>query len=214
MTGIQKSGILSPYFCSMNSIIKYTVILLSCIWHTTAFAQTSCISERMKECIKELEGLSLEVYMDGPFRAVGYGHRITERDPEWVYELEEYDEIPIESAETLFELDMLHLVNPGLKQIIRDIGAEYPQNVYDVMGSLIYNMGLAGLQSTEFYRLFKEKEYEESFRQLLATKSAQDGLLERRLMEVKILTENYDINKACYRTNVHVSLEAENQKGQ
>lgn len=198
----------------MNSIIKYTFILLSCLWHTTAFAQTSGISERMKECIKEAEGLSLEVYMDGPFRAVGYGHRITERDPEWVYELEEYDEIPIESAETLFELDMLHLVNPGLKQIIRDIGAEYPQNVYDVMGSLIYNMGLAGLQSTEFYRLFRGKEYEKSFRQLLATKSAQDGLLERRLMEVKMLTENYDIDKACYRTNVHVSLETEKQKGQ
>lgn len=163
-----------------------------------SYSQGVLLSDAMKRNIKEVEGLSLEVYMDGFYRAVGYGHRITDRDPEWIYDLEEYDEITTETAEILFELDMIQLVTPGLQEVVRDIGTDYPQNVYDVMGSLIYNMGLAGLRDTTFYRLFKSRNYETAFRELLATKSGKDGLLDRRFMELKILTENYDSAHECY----------------
>lgn len=172
------------------------------LWCPLTYAQTIQLSESMKRNIKEVEGLSLEVYMDGFYRAVGYGHRITDRDPEWVYDLAHYDEITQETAEILFELDMIHLVSPGLQEIVRDIGTDYPQNVYDVMGSLIYNMGLAGLRSTEFYHLFRIKDYESAFRELLATKSEKEGLLNRRFMELKVLTENYDFTNGCYMETV------------
>ena len=162
------------------------------------FSQPIQISKHMKQSIKEMEGLSLEVYMDGLYRAVGYGHRITDSDPEWITDLAHYDEITVETAEILFELDMIHLVTPGLMEIVKDIGTEYPQNVYDVMGDLVYNMGLAGLRTTVFYRLFVSRKYEAAFRELLATKSDKDGLLDRRFVELKILTENYDFDKGCY----------------
>ena len=171
-------------------------LLLFCCCNT--FSQAIELSPVMKHHIKNIEGLSLEVYMDGLYRAVGYGHRITLRDPEWVYDLAHSDTITYETAEILFELDMIHIVSPGLQQVLKDIGTSYPQNVYDVMGSLIYNMGLSGLRATKFYRLFKEKEYERAFRELLATKSAKDGLLNRRFIELKVLTENYNFTEGCY----------------
>lgn len=171
-------------------------------WCTLSHSQVVSLSEDMKRHIKEVEGLSLEVYMDGFYRAVGYGHRITDRDPEWIYDLAHYDEITPETAEILFELDMIHLVTPGLQTVARDIGTGYPQNVYDVMGSLIYNMGLAGLRETDFYRLFKEREYELAFQELLATKSEKDGLLNRRFMELKVLTGNYDFKNGCYMNTI------------
>lgn len=186
------------YFCGMRTIglfIMAVWVALSC---PLSYSQGVALSDAMKRNIKEVEGLSLEVYMDGFYRAVGYGHRITDRDPEWIYDLVEYDEITPETADILFELDMIHLVAPGLQEVVRDIGTEYPQNVYDVMGSLIYNMGLAGLRDTAFYRLFKSKDYELAFRELLATKSGKDGLLNRRFMELKVLTENYSFVQGCY----------------
>lgn len=163
-----------------------------------AQAQNPTVSQEMKERIKQVEGLSLEVYMDGLYRAVGYGHRIVATDPEWVYDLEHYDEITPETADILFELDMLNMVHPGLAVVASDLGKDYPQNVYDVMGSLIYNMGLEGLRATEFYRLFGEQRYREAFEELLDTKSVKDGLLNRRFMELKVLMENFDLTAGAY----------------
>ena len=165
------------------------------------YCQGTGITVEMEERLKAMEGLSLEVYMDGLYRAVGYGHRITDRDPEWIYDLEYYDEITEETAEILFRLDMIHLVNPGLEIVRREIGGHYPSNVYDVMGSLIYNMGLSGLRSTEFYRLFRDGHHREAFRLLLATKADKEGLLERRYMELSVLVRNYDFNKGKYMTD-------------
>lgn len=176
--------------------------LMMCLLAFSLQAQTPTVSQEMKERIKQVEGLSLEVYMDGLYRAVGYGHRIVATDPEWVYDLEHYDEITQETADILFELDMLNMVNPGLAAVASDLGKDYPQNVYDVMGSLIYNMGLEGLRTTEFYRLFKEQRYRDAFEELLDTKSVKDGLLNRRFMELKVLMENFDLTAGAYVKNV------------
>ena len=66
------------------------------------------------------------------------------------------------------------------------------------MGSLIYNMGLEGLRSTEFYRLFRDGQHQEAFRLLLATKAEKEGLLARRYMELSVLVRNYDFSKGKY----------------
>lgn len=87
---------------------------------------------------------------------------------------------------------MLYLVTPGLEQIKRELGREYPQNVYDVLGSLIYNMGLQGMKSTEFYRLFKAGEYERAFSYLLLAGTGQKGNEKRRRMELEHLLEGYE----------------------
>lgn len=192
---LRKSGNGNFFLCSMKRII---IQLLLCICVNAGYGQIVGISAEMEERLKAMEGLSLEVYMDGLYRAVGYGHRITERDPEWVYDLEHYDEITEETAEILFRLDMIHLVSPGLEVVRREIGGHYPSNVYDAMGSLIYNMGLEGLRSTEFYRLFRDGQHQEAFRLLLATKAEKEGLLERRYMELSVLVRNYDFSKGKY----------------
>ena len=42
-------------------------------------------------------------------------------------------EISEELAELQFRYDMLYLVNPGLIEVKKELGWDYPSNVYDVM---------------------------------------------------------------------------------
>ena len=144
-----------------------------CLWIgiLTASACYGQISTDMENFIKHHEGLSTEVYMDGPHLAVGYGHHIRFTEMEWVRDLEPGMEITEELAELLFRYDMLYLVNPGLVEVKKDIGWNYPSNVYDVMGSIIYHIGYSGLKESDFYRSFKKRDYEKAFTQLLLLKS-------------------------------------------
>lgn len=75
------------------------------------------VSIEMEELIKNHEGLSLEVYMDGPSIAVGYGHHIRYTEMEWVRDLELGMKITEELAELLFRYDMIHLVEPVLLKL-------------------------------------------------------------------------------------------------
>ena len=160
------------------------------------------ISQEMQAIIKEHEGLSTEVYMDGKHIAVGYGHHIRYTEMEWVRDLEPGMEITEELAESLFKYDMLYLVGPGLMEVKKEIGWDYPQNVYDVMGSVIYNIGLVGLKTSDFFHLFKERRYEESFVRLLLLKSADRGVRMRRKAELKMLMRQYDPLKKEYMRTV------------
>lgn len=156
----------------------------------------------MQAIIKEHEGLSTEVYMDGKHIAVGYGHHIRYTEMEWVRDLEPGMEITEELAESLFKYDMLYLVGPGLMEVKKEIGWDYPQNVYDVMGSVIYNIGLVGLKTSDFFHLFKERRYEESFVRLLLLKSADRGVRMRRKAELKMLMRQYDPLKKEFKRTV------------
>lgn len=156
----------------------------------------------MQAIIKEHEGLSTEVYMDGKHIAVGYGHHIRYTEMEWVRDLEPGMEITEELAESLFKYDMLYLVGPGLMEVKKEIGWDYPQNVYDVMGSVIYNIGFVGLKTSDFFHLFKERRYEESFVRLLLLKSADRGVRMRRKAELKMLMRQYDPLKKEYKRTV------------
>ena len=169
----------------MRGVCFCVVIMLSCICR-------SQISTDMENFIKHYEGLSTEVYMDGPHLAVGYGHHIRFTEMEWVRDLEPGMEITEELAELLFRYDMLYLVNPGLIEVKKDLGWDYPSNVYDVMGSIIYHIGYNGLKESDFYRCFKSRQYEEAFTQLLLLKSKDKGIRKRREAELKILLLNYD----------------------
>ena len=160
------------------------------------------ISQEMQAIIKEHEGLSTEVYMDGKHIAVGYGHHIRYTEMEWVRDLEPGMEITEELAESLFKYDMLYLVGPGLMEVKKEIGWDYPQNVYDVMGSVIYNIGFVGLKTSDFFHLFKERRYEESFVRLLLLKSADRGVRMRRKAELKMLMRQYDPLKKEYKRTV------------
>ena len=156
------------------------------------------ISMEMEELIKKHEGLSLEVYMDGPCIAVGYGHHIRFTEMEEIRDLEPGMKITEELAELLFRYDMVHLVTPGLIKVKKDIGWNYPQNVYDVMGSIIYNIGLQGLKSSDFYQSFRNHDYEVSFTELLLLKSRDRGVRARRMKELSILLRNYDAERKVF----------------
>lgn len=163
---------IAVYICNMEKLIIIIICLLS--------GSISCsgqISEHMKSLIKDLEGLSTEVYMDGEEPAVGYGHHLCHTKYQWVRDLEPGDEITAEMA---------------------DLGPDYPVNVYDVMGSVIYNIGLAGLIGSDFYRLFKKGDYERAFTELLMLKSRDRGVYERRKKELRVLLENYDFAQNKY----------------
>ena len=161
------------------------------------------ISREMEEVIKRCEGLSTEVYMDGNRIAVGYGHHIRYTEMEWVRDLEPGMEITEEIAELLFRYDMIYLVTPGLTAVKKEIGWEYPQNVYDVMGSIIYNIGLKGLKSSRFYQYFKQRNYNEAFIHLLLLKSKEKGIRQRRMEELRILLKNYLPDKGIYENIPH-----------
>ena len=156
------------------------------------------VSDEMKKMIKSLEGLSIEVYMDGDQLAVGYGHHIRHNSMEWVRDLVPGEEITVELAELLFEYDMIYLVGEGLISVRKDIGWDYPPNVYDVMGSLIYNIGLEGLKKSEFYRSFRKWDYERAFTELLMLKSRDKGVRARREVELRFLLRNYDPVRKAY----------------
>ena len=144
---------------SKNMKRKYLSLLLLLAATLTVTAQ---ISPEMQKHIRQAEGCSLAVYMDEGYLAVGYGHRLRDDDVEWLRDLELYDEITQEAAELIFRLDMSRLVADGLIEVRKEIGNDFPQGVYDVMGSLIYNMGLDGLRSTQFWQLFREGRYIEA----------------------------------------------------
>lgn len=185
---------IAVYICNMGKLIIIIICLLS--------GSISCsgqISEHMKSLIKDLEGLSTEVYMDGEEPAVGYGHHLCHTKYQWVRDLEPGDEITAEMADLLFDYDMLYLVTPGIEKVKADLGPDYPVNVYDVMGSVIYNIGLAGLIRSDFYRLFKKGDYERAFTELLMLKSRDRGVYERRKKELRVLLENYDFAQNKYR---------------
>lgn len=167
-------------------------------WFCMVYTADAQISEGMKQMIKAFEGLSTEVYMDGDHLAVGYGHHIRHNKLEWIQDLVPGEEITPELAELLFEYDMNYLVSPGLINVRKDIGWDYPDNVYDVMGSLIYNIGLEGLKKSDFYRSFKNGEYEKAFTELLMLKSKDPGIRLRRQEELRILLQHYHPIKKSY----------------
>ena len=157
---------------------------------TATFTVTAQISPEMQKHIRQAEGCSLTVYMDGGYLAVGYGHRLRDDDVEWLRDLELYDEITQEAAELIFRLDMSRLVADGLREVRREIGNDFPQGVYDVMGSLIYNMGLDGLRSTLFSQLFSGGHYIDALDMLLVTRCTLPELRERRIHEAAVLTRS------------------------
>lgn len=191
MYAVPKKGTGEGYLCEMKLLFFIIGLCMTIVCQGQ-------ISQEMQELIKKHEGLSTEVYMDGKNIAVGYGHHIRYTEMDWVRDLEPGMEITIELAESLFNYDMLYLVGPGLIEVKKEIGWDYPQNVYDVMGSIIYNIGLQGLKSSEFYRLFKEKEYEDAFIELLLLKSRDKGIRKRRTAELKMLLSNYHPKKKKY----------------
>lgn len=180
------------YLCRMKTLL----VIIGLLTSTFSYGQ---ISRDMEEFIKHHEGLSIEVYMDGPHIAVGYGHHIRFTEMEWVRDLEPGMEITEELAELFFKYDMLYLVNPGLIEVKKEIGWDYPNNVYDVIGSIIYHIGLSGLKESEFYRSFKTKDYERAFTQLLLLKSKDKGVRKRREGELQILLHNYDPTTKTYK---------------
>ena len=155
----------------------------------------------MKLFIKSEEGLSTTAYLDGDEVAVGYGHHVCNTPYQWIQNLYPGDVITVEVADLLFDYDMLNLVWPGIESVKKDIGYGYPQNVYDVMGSIIYNIGLGGLKSSSFYKNFVNKNYVNAFSDLLMLKSKDKGVFTRRQQELKILLENFDFTQCRYRTN-------------
>lgn len=181
------------YFCIMKYIVWIVFLFVG------ASSSVAQISDSMKRMIKEVEGLETVAYLDGSEVAVGYGHHVSNTEYDWIRMIQPGDEITTVLAELLFDYDMLYLVSPGLASIRQDIGMDYPSNVYDVMGSLIYNVGLSGLKQSNFYKLFCQGNYEKAFTALLMLKSRDKGVFSRRKKELRILLENYDFDRRCYR---------------
>lgn len=174
---------------------KITIIFLSLFRYIDIYSQ---VTHDMQCFIKELEGFSTSVYKDGPHLAVGYGHHLRFSPLPWLKNLQQGDTLSVQTCEILFEWDMNTLVFPGLIKVYKEIGLSYPSNVYDVMGSLIYNLGLNGLRNSRFYQLFCIGRYEESFTELLLLKSRSRGLWNRRQLELRRLLQHYNFSLNKY----------------
>lgn len=71
---------LREYLCRMKRLL----VIIGLFTATFGNGQTSC---NMEEFIKRYEDISVEVYMDGPHIAIGYGHHIRFTEMEWVREV-------------------------------------------------------------------------------------------------------------------------------
>ena len=148
--------------------------------------------------LRREEGLHLSVYLDGGHRAVGYGHRINKEDADWLQQLRVGDSISEEVAELLLQYDLCRIVQTGLLLVKKEIGCSYPPNVYEALGSLIYNMGYRGLTRTLFYRSFREKDYIAAFVILPSTAASSEGLRLRRERERLLLMRHFCFSERRY----------------
>lgn len=176
--------------------MKKKIIVFFALLPNVCFGQLHTL--RGEEFIKRVESLSLQVYMDGPAKAVGYGHHIRRTDPAWIRSLEVGDSISEELAELLFRLDMLYIVEPALLRIQKDLGSAYPSSVYDCFASLVYNCGERGFRQTHFYQLFREKDYVNALLLLPKTAAVLPGLKVRRTGELKMLIEDFDFDNLVF----------------
>lgn len=174
-------------------------ILCLLLW--PALVMAGQFSEDLPRHLRRWEGLHLSVYMDGDRKAVGYGHRITSEDSEFLQSLPVGAEVSRTLAETILYQDLDRLVSRGLVSIKREIGGGYPQSVYDVMGSLVYNMGLASLRRSLFYRTFKRGDYRMAILLLPFTASRAAGLKDRRREEQRMLVRDYEFSSNRFRKN-------------
>jgi GH24 family phage-related lysozyme (muramidase) len=93
-------------------------------------------------------------------------------------------------------------VDGGLSVVKAEIGTGYPMSVYDVMGSLIYNMGLASLRRSLFYQMFRKGDYRMAILLLPFTASRASGLRARREAEQRMLVRDYLFRENRYRKAV------------
>ena len=116
-----------------------------------------CMSLEGIDFIKSNEGIAKRAYWDVNGITVGWGHKINADDPEWLKKMRVGDWLSKSNADYLFARDIVDMVNPGIQLILRDLEShgidteKLSQGFIDGLGDLIYNCGLRGVMTSEFY---------------------------------------------------------------
>lgn len=159
-------------------------------------------SEEAKYFIKEHEKLHLAAYsIDDGKITIGWGHAEPEENSHYAIG----EVISEKQAAYLFEKDIKRAEN-GVKEIFlqyRNEQAEkyeeiiLTQNMFDAMVSMAFNMGVNGLNNTEFIELLKQKDYLAAAERIKTTKinSKFPGLINRRKEEAEIFSKDLNLEK-------------------
>ena len=128
---------------------------------TTQYAQSFTISQDGIEHIKDYEKCHLEPYYATEserkrgIRTIGWGHKITRNDPEWLIKA---TSITQEQADALFANDIKVFENELLRAVRGLTNKQlknpeiYPQQFIDVVISMLYNSGLSNVKASDFYK--------------------------------------------------------------
>lgn len=154
-----------------------------------------CMSLRGIDFIKSNEGIAKKAYWDVNGITVGWGHKINADDPEWLKKMKVGDWLSKSNADYLFARDIADMVNPGIQLIMRDLERngvdteKLSQGFIDGLGDLIYNCGLRGVMTTDFYAMAKTGNISLAVSMVPKTRVYCQGHIKRRSRTYDIMTD-------------------------
>lgn len=154
------------------------------------------VSDRCKKAIKKSEGLVLRPYRCPAGKwTIGYGHLITKPEMSLFFLGKVPLEIPLETAEALFEEDIVKCE----EAIERNVTVELSQGQYDALVSFIFNLGEANFARSTLCKKLNLGLFESASKEILRWNKIRDpktkkyrvskGLDRRRKLEASWFNE-------------------------
>ena len=144
------------------------------------------VSDKGIMFIKQNEGMLRQAVWDVNGISVGWGHKINSRDPKWLRDFKIGQWISASTANELFANDIENFLNPSLRYALRDLESsgvdtkKLSQGFVDGMADMIYNCGLNGMMTTDFYYTLKKGHIDKAISLVPSTRVYCEGHKTRR----------------------------------
>lgn len=153
------------------------------------------VSDKGIMFIMQNEGLLRQAVWDVNGISVGWGHKINSSDPKWLRDFKIGQWISASSANELLANDIENFLNPSLRYALRDLESsgvdtkKLSQGFVDGMADMIYNCGLNGMMSTDFYYTLKKGHIDKAISLVPSTRVYCDGHKTRREKTYRMMVE-------------------------
>ena len=171
------------------------IIITNCR-ENNQFGSKRGISQKGIDFIKENEKFAARAYWDVNGITIGYGHKINKDDPAWMQKIKVGQWVQESYALKLFYCDIDKLVNNGINIIIKDLSNNgvntdrLSQSFIDGLGDMIYNCGLNGVMTTDFYKHLKKGNIKKAIDIIPNTRVFCDNHKERRQKTKALMEES------------------------
>lgn len=153
------------------------------------------VSDKGIMFIMQNEGLLQQAVWDVNGISVGWGHKINSSDPKWLRDFKIGQWISVTIANELFANDIKNFLNPSLRYVLRDLEdsgvdtKKFSQGFVDGMADMIYNCGLKGMMTTDFYYTLKKGHIDKAISLVPSTRVYCDGHKSRREKTYQMMVE-------------------------